>query len=242
MKFSILGKKAASSSSGSGPDETKRCLNEIDMGFERLLSMASEVDKRRKSAENSPKQTGSPRKGASELRLNDASFDSSSLAAKFKAGLMQGGGPGPSQEKPSHSGPAYPGGNMPEHHFKKRYFNEEYQRQQQKETEDRERHHDQARDRHYDRERQYEQQRQHRPDQMYDRSMGQVRGPRPRPGYNYEDRSRGYNPEDRGRGGSGGFGPPGPPRQMPPERFRHGAPPPPPGKYTNIWKYVKLSS
>merc|ERR1712227_1138981 len=145
-----LGKKAASSSSGSGPDETKRCLNEIDMGFERLLSMASEVDKRRKSAENSPKQTGSPWKGASELRLNDASFDSSSLAAKFKAGLMQGGGPGPSQEKPSHSGPAYPGGNMPEHHFKKRYFNEEYQRQQQKETEDRERHHDQARDRHYD--------------------------------------------------------------------------------------------
>ena len=35
-------------------------------------------------------QHSSPRKsGASDLRLTDASFDSSSLAAKFKAGLMQ---------------------------------------------------------------------------------------------------------------------------------------------------------
>ena len=65
------------------------------MGFEKLVAMASEVDKRRKSAENSPVQGqhGSPRKtGASDLRLTDASFDSSSLAAKFKAGLMQGQG------------------------------------------------------------------------------------------------------------------------------------------------------
>ena len=58
--------------------------------------MASEVDKRRKSAENSPVQQqgqhSSPRKsGASDLRLADASFDPNSLAAKFKAGLMQGG-------------------------------------------------------------------------------------------------------------------------------------------------------
>ena len=70
------------------------------MGFDRLVAMASEVDKRRKSAENSPQQAGqhgSPRKtGASDLRLTDASFDPNSLAAKFKAGLMQGQG-GPSQ-------------------------------------------------------------------------------------------------------------------------------------------------
>ena len=77
------------------------------MGFDRLVAMASEVDKRRKSAENSPQQTpgqhGSPRKtGASDLRLTDASFDPNSLAAKFKAGLMQGQGGGPSQVKPSH--------------------------------------------------------------------------------------------------------------------------------------------
>ena len=36
------------------------------MGFDRLIAMASEVDKRRKSAENSPVQDGtSPRKSAS---------------------------------------------------------------------------------------------------------------------------------------------------------------------------------
>ena len=60
------------------------------MGFDRLVAMASEVDKRRKSAGNSPQQTGSPKKSNSDLRINDASFDSNSLAAKFKAGLMQG--------------------------------------------------------------------------------------------------------------------------------------------------------
>ena len=89
------GKKAASSSGdGSAPE---LLLQEINMGFDRLTAMATAMDKRRKSAENSPQQTGSPRKGASDLRLNDASFDSSSLAAKFKAGLLQGGpGPGPS--------------------------------------------------------------------------------------------------------------------------------------------------
>ena len=87
------GKKAASSSGdGSAPE---LLLQEINMGFDRLTAMATAMDKRRKSAENSPQQTGSPRKGASDLRLNDASFDSSSLAAKFKAGLLQGG-PGPS--------------------------------------------------------------------------------------------------------------------------------------------------
>ena len=77
------------------------------MGFEKLVAMASEVDKRRKSAENSPVQGqhGSPRKtGASDLRLTDASFDSSSLAAKFKAGLMQGQG-GSSQVNTSRNQP-----------------------------------------------------------------------------------------------------------------------------------------
>ena len=64
-------------------------MDEINMGFDRLVAMASEVDKRRKSAENSPQQSGSPRKSNSELRISDAAFDSSSLAAKFKAGLMQ---------------------------------------------------------------------------------------------------------------------------------------------------------
>ena len=90
--FSILGKKAASlSGDGSAPEDSRRYMDEINMGFDRLVAMASEVDKRRKSAENSPQQVGSPRKGASDLRINDASFDSSSLAAKFKAGLMQAG-------------------------------------------------------------------------------------------------------------------------------------------------------
>ena len=83
---------ASSSGDGSTPDEAKRCLDEINMGFDRLVSMASELDKRRKSAENSPNQTGSPRKGATDLRLTDASFDPNILAQKFKAGLMQGGG------------------------------------------------------------------------------------------------------------------------------------------------------
>jgi hypothetical protein len=32
--------------------------DEISVGFDRLLAMASEVDKRRKSAENSPAQVG----------------------------------------------------------------------------------------------------------------------------------------------------------------------------------------
>merc|ERR1719382_858302 len=116
------------------------------MGFDRLVSMASELDKRRKSAENSPNQTGSPRKGAADLRLNDASFDPNILAQKFKAGLMQGGGSSGgnsavNDKPPMAAGPSFPGGNLPEHHFKKRYFNEEYQRQQ-KETE---RHLDQQR-------------------------------------------------------------------------------------------------
>eukprot|EP00092_Neocalanus_flemingeri_P060395 GFUD01072376.1.p1 GENE.GFUD01072376.1~~GFUD01072376.1.p1 ORF type:complete len:1825 (+),score=446.63 GFUD01072376.1:95-5569(+) len=148
-------KKPATSSSGDGsaPDETRRWQDEISMGFDRLVAMASEVDKRRKSAENSPQQSGSPRKGAADLRLNDASFDQNTLAAKFKAGLMQAGPPPPppergnteserdrttasgSQDKTQGPSPSFPGGNLPEHHFKKRYFNEEYQRQQQKETE-----------------------------------------------------------------------------------------------------------
>ena len=72
-------------------NDSRRYMDEINMGFDRLVAMASEVDKRRKSAENSPQQVASPRKGASDLRINDASFDSSSLAAKFKAGLMQAG-------------------------------------------------------------------------------------------------------------------------------------------------------
>jgi len=150
-----LSKKPATSSSGDGsaPDETRRWQDEISMGFDRLVAMASEVDKRRKSAENSPQQSGSPRKGAADLRLNDSSFDQNTLAAKFKAGLEQAGparhppdrrpaetdrsgGSGGSQEKPQGGpSPSFPGGNLPEHHFKKRYFNEEYQRQQQKETE-----------------------------------------------------------------------------------------------------------
>ena len=33
-----------------------RMQDEISMGFDRLIAMASEVDKRRKSAENSPVQ------------------------------------------------------------------------------------------------------------------------------------------------------------------------------------------
>jgi len=148
-----LSKKPATSSSGDGsaPDETRRWQDEISMGFDRLVAMASEVDKRRKSAENSPQQSGSPRKGAADLRLNDASFDQNTLAAKFKAGLEQAGPPRPpperrtaeterntasgSQDKSQGPSPSFPGGNLPEHHFKKRYFNEEYQRQQQKETE-----------------------------------------------------------------------------------------------------------
>jgi len=149
-----ISKKPATSSSGEGsaPDETRRWQDEISMGFDRLVAMASEVDKRRKSAENSPQQVGSPRKGAADLRLNDASFDQNTLAAKFKAGLMQAAATpastdkrhidererssaSGSQEKPHGPSPNFPGGNLPEHHFKKRYFNEEYQRQQQRETE-----------------------------------------------------------------------------------------------------------
>ena len=34
------------------------------MGFDRLVAMASEVDKRRKSTENSPAHNNQPRKGA----------------------------------------------------------------------------------------------------------------------------------------------------------------------------------
>ena len=100
---------ASSSGEGSAPDEAKRCLDEINMGFDRLVSMASELDKRRKSAENSPQQnnTGSPRKGAADLRLNDASFDPNIMAQKFKAGLMQGerggGGAPPHSAAASHN-------------------------------------------------------------------------------------------------------------------------------------------
>ena len=36
-----------------------RMQDEISMGFDRLIAMASEVDKRRKSAENSPVQVDS---------------------------------------------------------------------------------------------------------------------------------------------------------------------------------------
>ena len=51
------GKKAASSSGdGSAPDDSSRYMQEINMGFDRLVAMANEVDKRRKSAENSPVQ------------------------------------------------------------------------------------------------------------------------------------------------------------------------------------------
>ena len=78
--------------------------DEISMGFDRLIAMASEVDKRRKSAENSPVQVdsllgmkeffsegltltfqpqdgNSPRKGASDLRLPESQ---DSMAKKFK--------------------------------------------------------------------------------------------------------------------------------------------------------------
>lgn len=193
-----LSKKPATSSSGDGsaPDETRRWQDEISMGFDRLVAMASEVDKRRKSAENSPQQSGSPRKGAADLRLNDASFDQNTLAAKFKAGLMQAGPPPPPPERRSAENerdrsaasgsqdksqggpsPSFPGGNLPEHHFKKRYFNEEYQKQQQKETE-------QVRPSNQEpgmRQVGEQQQQQSRPDQ---RQMGpdQSRGPPP-PGY-----------------------------------------------------------
>jgi hypothetical protein len=44
--------------------------DEISMGFDRLVAMASEVDKRSKSAENSPAHN-SPRKGEGDS-LNDA--------------------------------------------------------------------------------------------------------------------------------------------------------------------------
>merc|ERR1719471_1788841 len=187
---------ASSSGEGSAPDEAKRCLDEINMGFDRLVSMASELDKRRKSAENSPQQnnTGSPRKGAADLRLNDASFDPNIMAQKFKAGLMQGerggGGAPPHSTAASHNdkppmaaGPSFPGGNLPEHHFKKRYFNEEYQRQQ-KETE-----------RHLDQQRRQE---------HYERFPG------PRPGYHHgEPRTGpGYH-----------LGP----RQLHPDQYRHPA-------------------
>merc|ERR1719391_1882000 len=77
------GKKAASSSGdGSAPDDSRRYMDEINMGFDRLVAMASEVDKRRKSAENSPVQDGtSPRKVASDLRLPESQ---DSMAKKFK--------------------------------------------------------------------------------------------------------------------------------------------------------------
>ena len=78
---------AASSTSGgdargSGGDETRRMQHEISMGFDRLIAKASDVDKRRKSAENSPVQDGtSPRKSASDLRLPESQ---DSMAQKFK--------------------------------------------------------------------------------------------------------------------------------------------------------------
>ena len=43
--------------------------DEISMGFDRLVAMASEVDKRRKSAENSPAHN-SPRKGEGKFFIN----------------------------------------------------------------------------------------------------------------------------------------------------------------------------
>ena len=82
-----------------------RMQDEISMGFDRLIAMASEVDKRRKSAENSPVQVTiktlltcmqfiflacnwglvkdgtSPRKVASDLRLPESQ---DSMAKKFK--------------------------------------------------------------------------------------------------------------------------------------------------------------
>ena len=212
---------ASSSGEGSAPDEAKRCLDEINMGFDRLVSMASELDKRRKSAENSPNQTGSPRKGAADLRLNDASFDPNILAQKFKAGLMQGGGSGGGaspavslhnvrspptiinviinfifQEKPSMSaGPSFPGGNLPEHHFKKRYFNEEYQRQQ-KETE-----------RHLDQQ----------------RRQGPARPDWDRPGFHPGDPRAPGAPGGAGAGAGGYHGMA--PRQLHPDQYRH------PGRY-----------
>lgn len=231
----VPGKKAASSSGdGSAPDDSSRYMQEINMGFDRLVAMASEVDKRRKSAENSPQQAGqhgSPRKtGASDLRLTDASFDPNSLAAKFKAGLMQGQG-GPSQDKPNPSGPTLHGGNLPEHHFKKRYFNEEYQRQQQKETQetrDMDRAREVARE-HRERDAAHAQ-REHRERQMaeqarrqseYERSVAQGGGHRP-PGPGYP--GQGYEDQRGQRPGPGYSGPP--PRHPPPEHFRHNGPPP----------------
>jgi hypothetical protein len=140
-----LGKKRDS-------EEAKRWQDEISIGFDRLVAMASEVDKRRKSTENSPAH-GSPRKesgkgSGSDIRmLQDSNpFDQQTLAMKFKAGLMQGGDPGGMKGKDGMGrgvdyGGAYPpnsksaeqnlpGENLPEHHFKKKYFNQEYQRQQ----------------------------------------------------------------------------------------------------------------
>ena len=88
-----------------------RMQDEISMGFDRLIAMASEVDKRRKSAENSPVQVTiatlsvlfskivsilmafnwgiaqdgtSPRKVASDLRLPESQ---DSMAKKFKVML-----------------------------------------------------------------------------------------------------------------------------------------------------------
>jgi len=122
---------AASSTSGgdakgSGGDEARRMQDEISMGFDRLIAMASEVDKRRKSAENSPVQDGnSPRKGASDLRLPESQ---DSMAKKFKAGLLAGEGTSGRRDDKEHS--SFPGDKLPEHHFKKKYFNAEFQRQQ----------------------------------------------------------------------------------------------------------------
>merc|ERR1719481_430208 len=157
-----LSKKPATSSSGDGsaPDETRRRQDEISMGFDRLVAMASEVDKRRKSAENSPVQDGtSPRKVASDLRLQESA---DSMAMKFKAGLM-GAGTNPGEdrrreeedkrrrdiqaekdrdrgrqdrdrskdrEREIDTNSSFPGDKLPEHHFKKKYFNAEFQRQQ----------------------------------------------------------------------------------------------------------------
>jgi len=122
------------------PDDTRRWQDEISMGFDRLVAMASEVDKRRKSSENSPAHN-SPRKGdgsrpptGADIRMLQESNpygDPATLASKIKAGLLGPVGREAGGGKDGGRGGNLPGENLPEHHFKKKYFNQEFQRQQE---------------------------------------------------------------------------------------------------------------
>lgn len=123
-----------------GRDETRQWQDEISAGFDRLLGLATEVDKRRKSSEpNSP------------THLED---QGPSLPLQPKTSVQMAYHPNTNDYERQHMGlnpslpyeqprqminttsniptttATVPGENLPEHHFKKRYFNQEYQRQQ----------------------------------------------------------------------------------------------------------------